>query len=118
MGEVISQVPLLKYSLYFLSIPFYTFLLWVLIIFLFQRRLLSLALSLLVLFSFSLSAYFVPPKKLNGVKVALVQTAVPQEDKLSRETFDKHTPQILQMVEKALEEKPDLVVLPESALPF
>jgi apolipoprotein N-acyltransferase len=118
IGEVISQVPLLKYSLYFLSIPFYTFLLWVLIIFLFQRRLLSLALSLLVLFSFSLSAYLVPPKKLNGVKVALVQTAVPQEDKLSRETFDKHTPQILQMVEKALEEKPDLVVLPESALPF
>jgi apolipoprotein N-acyltransferase len=118
MGEVISQVPLLKYSLYFLSIPLYTFLLWVLVIFLFQKRLFSLALCLLVLFSFSLSAYFVPPKKLNGVKVALVQTAVPQEDKLSREAFDKHTPQILQMVEKALEEKPDLMVLPESALPF
>jgi apolipoprotein N-acyltransferase len=26
MGEVLSQVPLLKYSLYFLSIPLYTFL--------------------------------------------------------------------------------------------
>jgi apolipoprotein N-acyltransferase len=118
MGEVISQVPLLKYSLYFLNIPFYTFLLWVLVIFLFQKRLFSLTLILFVLFSLSLSAYFVPPKELNRVKVALVQTAVPQEDKLSRETFDKHTPQILQMVERALEEKPDLVVLPESALPF
>jgi len=75
-------------------------------------------LVLLVLLSLSLSAYLVPPKKLNGVKVALLQTAVPQEDKLSKEAFDRNTPQILQMVEKALEEKPDLVVLPESALPF
>jgi apolipoprotein N-acyltransferase len=118
MGEVISQVPLLKYSsvlfehtpLHLLALGFGNFPV--------PKKAFLFALILLVLLSLSLSAYFVPPKKLNGVKVALVQTAVPQEDKLSKEAFDRHTPQILQMVEKALEEKPDLVVLPESALPF
>lgn len=52
------------------------------------------------------------------LKVVLVQTYVPEEIKLNRELFRKDLPRLLLLVEKALERKPDIVILPESAFPF
>ena len=52
------------------------------------------------------------------LKVALVQTAVDQHIKLNWNLFREHSPKVLQLVERAAKESPDLILLPESAFPF
>ncbi len=118
LGEVISQVPLFKYSLYFVSIPTYTFLCWLFVYLILQKRLLLVSLKIAFLLLISYISYKIEPNTLERVKLALVQTAVPQEDKLNREAFSKHSSEIIKMIEKAMEEKPDLIILPESAFHF
>ncbi|AAC06960.1 apolipoprotein N-acyltransferase [Aquifex aeolicus] len=53
-----------------------------------------------------------------GLKIALIQPFVPQDVKLNRELFELKYGEIIELVKKAVEKKPDLVVLPESAFPF
>ncbi|WP_333784804.1 apolipoprotein N-acyltransferase [Thermocrinis sp.] len=118
LGEVISQVPIFKYSLYFISIPTYTFLCWLFVHLILQKRFLLASLKVALLLLLSLISYRIEPNTLEGVRLALVQTAVPQEDKLSREAFSKHSEQIIKMIEKSIEKKPDLIILPESAFHF
>ena len=118
IGEVISQVQVFKYSLYFISIPIYTFLCWLFAYLILQKKILLLTLKIAFLLLISYVSYRVEPNTLEGVKLALIQTAVPQEDKLSREAFSKHSKEIIRMIEKAIKEKPDLIVLPESAFHF
>ncbi|NPB07278.1 MAG: apolipoprotein N-acyltransferase [Aquificae bacterium] len=53
-----------------------------------------------------------------GVKVALVQPAVPQEVKLDLYAFVRTYPELVRLVRRAVEARPDAVFLPETALPF
>ena len=59
-----------------------------------------------------------PFKKPPPVKVSLVQTNVPEEDKLNTEAFYRHLPRLWALLEETLKENPDLIVFPESAFPF
>jgi len=68
---------------------------------------------------FLLFALFLPQESPRyGLKVALVQPAVPEEVKLNVRAFVRTYPRLLELVEEALKEKPDLVLLPETAVPF
>jgi len=58
------------------------------------------------------------PSKTFDLKVAVVQTAIPEEVKLRAELFWKKYPLIVNQVKKAFEKKPDLIILPESSVPF
>ncbi|WP_448587741.1 apolipoprotein N-acyltransferase [Thermocrinis sp.] len=118
LGEVLSQVPLFKHSLYFIDIPIYTFLVWLSAGFILQKKFIFLFLQLSILTILSLLSYRIEPQIVRDLKVALVQTAVPQQDKLDWEKFSTHEGGIIKMIELALKEKPALIVLPESALPF
>jgi len=53
-----------------------------------------------------------------GIKVAIVQTAVFQDVKLNREEFFTLKDELINLVKEAVNKKPDLVILPESAFPF
>ncbi|NPA32244.1 MAG: apolipoprotein N-acyltransferase [Aquificae bacterium] len=80
-----------------------------------KERLWALSLSLPLLISPSLAPKpTLPPE---GFRVALVQPAVPEEIKLSP-LFEKTYPKLLEQVKRAIEENADLVILPESAVPF
>ncbi len=57
-----------------------------------------------------------PPEK--GLKVAVVQTNIPEDVKLNPYLFEKSYPSILEQLEEAVSQRPDLVILPESAVPF
>jgi len=118
LGETISQIPLFKYSLFFISLPIYTLLLWIFVYLLLQRRFFLLFAQVGFLALVSLVAYQTEPKTIKGVKLALVQTAVSQEDKLERESFLKHQEEIFKLIEEAIKKNSDLVILPESAMPF
>ncbi|WP_461831733.1 apolipoprotein N-acyltransferase [Aquifex sp.] len=51
-------------------------------------------------------------------KVALVQTAIPEDVKLNKSLFWEKYPEIIKLVEEAVKKKPNLIILPESAVPF
>jgi len=121
VGEMSADMPIIKYSLRFFTVYGESLLLWYIAYFLFKRKALPLLSLLLFVFLTGLYAKHKLLKELSSavsIKVALVQTAIPQEDKLSEKSFKKHTKEMLSLVRSALKEKPDLIVLPESAFPF
>ena len=73
-----------------------------------------LVLTLPLTFTFTKRGEKIP----EDLKVVLVQTNVPEEIKLNKELFKGDLLRLLGLVEKALEEDPDIVILPESAFPF
>ncbi|MEZ0361610.1 MAG: apolipoprotein N-acyltransferase [Hydrogenobacter sp.] len=121
VGEILVYIPLVKYSLRFFTVYGGSMLLWYLIYLAFKRRFFILLILLAFASLVGLYAKNEIIKKLqfaHTIKVALVQTAVPQHEKLNEENFRNHTDEILSLVSEALKEKPDLVLLPESAFPF
>ncbi|MFN3813115.1 MAG: apolipoprotein N-acyltransferase [Aquificaceae bacterium] len=121
LGSVWVNVPLLKETLYLTKVYIMGFLLWLLVYLSLKRRFffIFLLLSFLTVFSLYVERSLVKKvEKGREIKVALVQTAIPQQDKLYSERFDRYTDSILYLIEEAQESKPDLVVLPESALPI
>ena len=118
LGTTLVDIPLLKYSL----IPFTVY----------GGSLITIFLSLLPRFKkgkiFILTGVILitsighlsrelnnPPK---GFKVAIVQPNTPQIVKLNEEAFKKEYPSILELLKKAHSKQPDLIILPESSLPF
>ncbi|MFN4012808.1 MAG: apolipoprotein N-acyltransferase [Aquificaceae bacterium] len=121
LGSLSVYLPIVKDSMLYLNVYLHSLLWLFTILFFIQKRFKALAFLWLVFILFGLFALWEKDKKLeraSSLKVALVQTAVPQEDKLSREAFKRHSEDIIGLVEKAVKQKPQLVVLPESALYF
>ncbi len=121
LGSLLVYVPLLKHSLLYANVYVQSLLLLSAVAFIITRKRLQL-LVLFFLWTFlSLLAVYEKREALKHaqrIKVALVQTAVEQADKLDRERFKKHTEEVLRLVEKAVEGRPHLVLLPESAFAF
>lgn len=121
VGETSVNFPAVKYSLRFLTVYGGSLLIWYITYLAFKRRFLALLALLSFSFLLGLSAKQQILKALEDakiLKVALLQTAVPQQDKLSDKKFREYTDEMLSMVSQAVKEKPDLVVLPESAFAF
>ena len=121
VGEVLLYVPVLKHSLTFISVYGASLFIWYVTYFAIKRRLLAFSLLLVFVALLGLYSFWEVQNKIKtakSIKVALVQTAVPQQDKLSDQAFRKHTNDILSLVEEATKSKSDLIVLPESALAF
>ncbi|MFN3599188.1 MAG: apolipoprotein N-acyltransferase [Aquificaceae bacterium] len=121
LGSISIYLPIVRDSMLYLNVYFHSLLWLFTTLFLVQRRFKLLILLWLPFILLGLFALWEKDRRLQraqNIKVALVQTAVPQEDKLNREAFIKHAEDILNLVEKAASHGADLVVLPESALPF
>lgn len=121
LGSLWVNVPLLKEALYFTNVYMMSFLLWLLVYLVLKRRFFSVLIltsSLTVLSMYAKSSVLKKVEKGREIKVALVQTAIPQKDKLYSERFDRYVGSILSLIEEAQKSKPDLVVLPESSLPI
>ncbi|MFN3870003.1 MAG: apolipoprotein N-acyltransferase [Aquificaceae bacterium] len=121
LGSISVYLPIVRDSMLYLNVYFHSLLLLFTILFLIRKRFKPLAFLWLFFILLGLFALWEKDRKLQRaqhIKVALVQTAVPQEDKLNREAFIRHTEEILNLVEKATSHGADLVILPESALPF
>ena len=56
--------------------------------------------------------------ELSGLKIAIFQTNVPEEIKLSKPDFYKFLPKYWTHLDRLKEEKPHILLLPESAFPF
>ncbi|WP_340690295.1 apolipoprotein N-acyltransferase [Hydrogenobacter thermophilus] len=121
VGKTLVNFPVVKHSLSFLTVYGGSLLIWYITYLAFKRKFLALLALLSFSFLLGLSAKQEVLKALEDakiLKVALLQTAVPQQDKLSDKKFREYTDEILSMVSQAVREKPDLVVLPESAFAF
>ena len=118
LGTTLVDIPFLKYSL----IPFTVYGGSLVVIFLsllpnFKKGRVVILFGVLVI---TLAGYISreikkPPE---GFKVAIIQPNIPQHVKLDKALFEKEYPLILKLVKEAKETKPDLIVLPESTLPF
>ena len=118
LGTPLVDIPILKYSL----IPLTVYGGSLIVIFLslmphFKRRkiLIISGLALITLTGFLFKETQTP---LRGFKVAIVQTNIPQPIKLNKASFEKEYPVILKLVKEAQRNEPDLIILPESTLPF
>ncbi|RMH08113.1 MAG: apolipoprotein N-acyltransferase, partial [Aquificota bacterium] len=121
IGSVVGELPLLNQSFYYLNVYIQSLVALYSVLFFAEKRFKNLALLLLFLLFVSLLSFYEKRervKKAPTLKVALVQTAVPQQDKLDPQAFKKHTHSILDLVEEASLKGVELVVLPESALAF
>jgi len=121
VGETSIYIPIVKYSLRFFTVYGESILMWYVAYFLYKKKVVPLLSLLMLVFLTGLYAKHTLLKELSSavsIKVALVQTAIPQKDKLTEKEFRKHTEETLSLVRSALKEKLDLVVLPESAFPF
>ena len=121
MGSLSVYIPVLRESLMFFNVYFHSLFILFTSLFIFQKRFKSLILMWAFFALVGLIAMKEKAKKIEeakSIEVALVQTAIHQEDKLNIEAFSKHTEDILNLVEKATSLGVDLVVLPESAFPF
>lgn len=121
VGSLSVYVPIVRDSLMFLNVYFHSLFFLFTSLLILQKRFKSL---IFLWFFFILLGFIALKEKDRSfegakiIKVALLQTAVPQSDKLNRETFNKHTESILSLVKEAVEAQVDLIILPESAFPF
>ncbi len=121
MGSLTVYIPLLKHSLLYLNVYVQSLFIWFTILLILQRRWKA---STILVLTITLVGFMAMKEKEERIKrakvvdVALVQTAVPQEDKLYTSAFKRHAESLLQLTEEAVHKGVDLVVLPESAFHF
>ncbi|MCS6957754.1 MAG: apolipoprotein N-acyltransferase [Aquificaceae bacterium] len=121
IGSLSVYVPIIRDSLLYLNVYFQSLLILLSALFIAKRSLKPLFFLWVFFLSFGILAIYKKEEsmqKAHRTKVALVQTAVPQQDKLSREAFAKYGDRILDLIEEAVDKGADIVVLPESALHF
>ncbi|RMH80121.1 MAG: apolipoprotein N-acyltransferase [Acidobacteria bacterium] len=121
LGSILVDVPFIKNSFLYSNVYLHSLFILYAVLFVAERRIVPLTLMGLLVFTLSFYSLYEKERRMQvapALKVALVQTAVPQEDKLDKDKFRKHTDEILDLTEQALQEGVGLVVLPESALPF
>ncbi len=119
IGESFLDIPILRLYLSAGGVYTATFLAWVISLsprLLLSRGAILIPLSLLIPLPF-IKEPDTPPS-LKGTRVAIFQTNVPEEIKLSDPDFYRFLPKYWIHFRRILEEKPDIVFLPESAFPF
>jgi apolipoprotein N-acyltransferase len=117
VGEMLVDFPFLKYYLTAGGVYLGSILLWSgvsLTLVRKKRELLALAGVFLIPLPFLNLDRKLPP----DIKVAIVQPNVEENIKLDKELFYKYLPNYWELLEQLKEEKPDIVLLPESAFPF
>lgn len=118
LGTSLVDVPFLKYSLIPLSVYGGSLVvLFLSLLYRFKKAIIFIILgtALLSLMGLLHREVRIPPQ---GFKVALIQTNIPQVIKLNRSLFEKEYPLIIKLVKEAQKTDPDLIILPESTLPF
>ncbi len=117
-GEVLVDFPLLSHYLSVGGVYLGSLILWFLALsplLIRDKRGPALIAVVLLLPVFSDPVEVKRPKDL---KVALIQPNVEESIKLDKEKFYRYLPTYWELLDKALEEEPDVVFLPESAFPF
>ncbi|WP_461828913.1 apolipoprotein N-acyltransferase [Aquifex sp.] len=117
-GTPLINVPLLKYSLIPLTV--YGGSLVVLSLSLLPRFKKGKLPVILGIISLSLLGYALHERRTPppNTKVAIIQTNIPQFVKLNEELFEKKYPLIIELIKEAQAHNPDIIVLPESTVPF
>ncbi len=121
VGSLSVYLPIVKHSLLYANVYIQSLFLIYTALFVLRRKLrltVFVWIVLLLMGFFALREKEKAIEKAPALRVALVQTAVPQEDKLQKESFRKHAREILKLVEEANKKGVDLIVLPESAFHF
>ncbi|MDQ7081755.1 MAG: hypothetical protein Q9N34_01235 [Aquificota bacterium] len=118
LGELSVDIPLFKYYLSAGGVYLGSLLLWALVLLPFLRR--NLRYSTLILALFLVPLPFLKTEVVvpGGLKVAVIQPNVDESIKLDTKRFYEYLPHYWELLDKALEHKPDLLILPESAFPF
>ncbi len=118
LGTPLIDVPMLKYSVVPLSVyggSLVVIFLSLLPHFKKGKILVLLGIMFLTLAGFLNRSIQTPSK---DFQVALIQPNIPQPIKLNKSLFEKEYPSILELVKEASKFHPDLIILPESTLPF
>ncbi len=118
LGELSVDIPFFKYYLSAGGVYLGSLLLWTPTLIPFLRRNLRYFILILALFLVPLPFLKTEAVVPEGLKVALVQPNVDESIKLDTKKFYEYLPHYWELLDKALEQKPDLVILPESAFPF
>ncbi|MCX7990390.1 MAG: apolipoprotein N-acyltransferase [Aquificaceae bacterium] len=121
LGSLSPYIPLVRDSLLYANVYLQSLLFLFTALFLYRKKLKALALLWSAFALLGFLALLEKGQKLRfaeSLRVALVQTAVPQRDKLNRDSFKRHAQSILELLEEAVRREVDLIVLPESALHF
>ncbi len=121
LGSLSVYLPLVKHSLLYANVYLQSLFLLYTTIFILRMnvKLITLTWTIFLIMSFfAMKEKERTIEKAQAIRVALVQTAVPQEDKLRREAFRKHAEEMLNLIEEANKRGVDLMVLPESAFHF
>ncbi len=121
LGSLAVYIPLIKHSLLYMNVYLQSLFLWFFVLLIFLKRFRAAGILVLLVALVALLAMGEKEAKVHRskvIKVALVQTAVPQEDKLDTSAFRRHAEGILRLTEEAAGRGVDLIVLPESALHF
>ncbi|GAB6065590.1 apolipoprotein N-acyltransferase [Aquifex pyrophilus] len=120
LGINLVDIPVLRFSLTAGTVYFGSLVALFISLFpLLSGRMKTIILGLLTpLLIFGIAKEREPLKFREKFKVALVQTAIPEDVKLNKALFWERYPRILKLVEEAIQKNPNLVILPESAVPF
>ena len=118
VGELSVDMPLIKTYLSAGGVYLGSLVVWFLALLPFivrhRKGLIAMAMVFLLPLPFVRYKETEPPP----VRVALVQTNVPEEVKLNDERFYKELPALWKLLEEVEKHDPDIVFLPESAFPF
>ncbi|MEN3027895.1 MAG: apolipoprotein N-acyltransferase [Aquificaceae bacterium] len=121
LGSLSLYIPLVRDSLLYANVYLQSLLFLFTPLFVYRGRFRALAFLWSVFALLGFLALLEKERRLkfaDSLRVALVQTAVPQKDKLSRDSFKGHAQSILELLEEAVKKEVELIVLPESALHF
>ncbi|WP_457600693.1 apolipoprotein N-acyltransferase [Hydrogenivirga sp.] len=118
VGEISVDVPLLKHYLTAGGVYLCSLLILTLSIAPAHRKNGRFLLTTLALFLLPLPFLKLGYESPRGVKVAVVQPNVEEGVKLNREKFYNYLPEYWKLLDEVYKHKPDVVFLPESALPF
>jgi len=120
IGGLLVDIPVLRFSLPLGTVYGSTFILLLLILFPFFKSSVKKIVAGITL-SIFLGGILWELKPLNhpkGIKVGIIQTAIPEDIKLNPYLFEKMYPLIEKQINEALSKGADLILLPESAVPF
>ena len=119
LGINLVDIPVLKFSITYLSVYGSSLIVLLLSLsFKFSGKFRLIVVAVLIpIILFGLKEEISKTERLN-LKVALIQPAIPQNEKLIRELFERRYNEILNLIKKAQSYKPDIIFLPESTFHF
>ncbi len=118
VGELLVHVPLLFKHLSAGGVYLGSFVVWFLALTPYALKSRGVALGLFISILLPIPFWKEQANIPDGVKIAIVQPNVREDIKLDREAFYGILPSYFKLLENAIEYRPDIVFLPESAFPF